>query len=145
MELSHLKISAQSSKNVTLKPWREENHWHEETAKSMISGFWHKFFASLCNSLLIQSFHLKIASVFSLCQEIAVIGPILQPCMLIISKRNYACGKYAGSGLQKKQMCLWDDSPVLHKAICRQAEAAGNFGTSFTQPTPVTADAHCQV
>lgn len=79
-----------------------------------------QFFASFCNILLIQSRHLKIASVFSLCQEIAMIGPILQLCMLIISKRNYACGKYAGSGLQKKQMCLWDDSPVLHKAICRK-------------------------
>lgn len=79
-----------------------------------------QFFASLCNILLIQSRHLKIASVFSLCQEIAMIGPILQLCMLIISKRNYACGKYAGSGLQKKQMCLWDDSPVLHRAICRK-------------------------
>lgn len=42
--MSHLKISARSSKNIALKPWREENHWHEETAESMISGFWHIFF-----------------------------------------------------------------------------------------------------
>lgn len=104
-----------------------------------------QIFASLCNILLIQSFHLKIACVFSLCQEIAITVPILQPCMLIISKRNYACGKYAGSGLQKRQMCLWDDSPVLREAICRQPEAAGKFETSFTQPTLVTADEHCQV
>lgn len=130
---------------VALKPWRAENRWHEENAQPMISGFWHNFFASLRNILLIQSFHFKIASVFSLCQEIAMIGPISQLCTLIISRRNYACGKYAGSGLQKKQMCLWDDSSALHKAICRQPEAARKVWDSFTQPTRVTAHVHCQV
>lgn len=94
-----------------------------------------QFFAALCNIPLIQSFHLKIVSVFSLCQEIVMIGPILQPCMLIISERSRACRKPIGSGPQQKQMCLWDDFPVLHKIMCRQPEAAGKFGTPFIQPT----------
>lgn len=57
-----------------------------------------QFFAALCNTHLIQSFHLKIVSVFSFCQEIVMIGPILQPGMLIISRRSCTCGKPAVSG-----------------------------------------------
>ena len=48
-EQKHLtkKRSAQSSKNTVLKPWTEENRWHEKTAESMISGFWHNFCCTL--------------------------------------------------------------------------------------------------
>lgn len=94
-----------------------------------------QFFAALCNILLIQSFHLKIVSVFSFCQEIIMIEPILQPYILIISRRSCSCRKPAGSDLQQKQMCLGGDSSVLPQINCRHLEAVGKFGIPFTQPT----------
>lgn len=93
-------------------------------------------FAALCNILLIQSFHLKIVSAFSHCQEIVMIGPVLQPCIYIISRSRCACGMPAESGPPVKQMCLKSGLrtvSVLLKIICSQTGA--KFGTPFTHPS----------